>query len=207
MSWYYLMCKEDKENKENKWYIIATHNNWEKFKEWGFHRVLGFSGQKYHVEFYDIKALWHDEVLHNKRKDAKLWRIALGIEKNFAKESATHKELLRRQAMERKKNRIFPKVGMVIPGPKIKWLACERCHRMYDYNCMPMERRQEYIVKENKNIFAIELLCRSGLGCNAKDGKRFLLTRPKKDGKINARGTTKHAYTIVYDKYTVHWRE
>jgi hypothetical protein len=168
---------------------------------------LGFSGRRYHVEFHEIKALWHDEVLHNKRKDAKLWRIVLGIEKGFAKEVATHKELLKRQAMERKKNRIFPKAGMVISGRKIKWLACEKCHRMYDYNCTPMENRTEYVIKENKNIFAIELSCRSGKGCNAQDNKRFILTRPKKDGKINGCHVTKHAYTIVYDKYTVFWHD
>ena len=127
MSWYYLVKKVIR---ENEFYVMATYNNVEEFIGYGFHKVIGFSGQRHHVEFCSIKALWHDEVLHKTKKDAKLWRIAMDMEKPFAKKVSTHKELLKRKAEERKKKRVFPKEGMKVLVKNVKWLACEKCKRM-----------------------------------------------------------------------------
>lgn len=193
MSWYYLMQKDEH-------YVIATRTNWEEFKSYGFHRVIGFSGQRYAVEFHTIKALWHDEVLHKTKKDAKLWRIAMGMEAQFAKKTATHKELLRRQAMERKKNRIFPKVGMQITFDKASWLACPHCHRMY--NDCRLTTNDEKQVNEDKKIYAIRLGCCTEFKCNADKNKRFQLVRPISSGK---KPTPKTEYTVRFEEYHIKW--
>jgi hypothetical protein len=188
MSWYYLV-------KKGEHYVIATHSNVEEFEEYGFHKVFGFSGQRYHVEFYTIKALWHDEVLHKKRKDARLWRIAMDMETPFAEKYATHKERLKRQAEERKKKRIFPEVGMQISRKQVDWLACPKCHRIYNNSS------DEYKVEQDRKVYAIELACYMGRRCE-EDNKRFQLVRLRTSGK-NPNSET--IYTVRFAEYHMIW--
>lgn len=182
-------------------YVVATYNNWKTFEDYGFHRVLGFSGNRDGAEFFTFKPLWHDDVLHKKKKESKLWRIAMGMEPRFSDELADHKKELRGKALERKRNRIFLKIDDKIRADKIKWIACEKCHRVYDGR--PFKDVCEHRVKQNKKIYVIELRCGSGLGCNTdKHFRRFYLVRPVDTGKAPVRDTV---YTVQFTKYDADW--